>query len=601
MRGPWSRWLAWAGAGATAMVFSLSPTGSFAVGLGSSASTAAGGSVAPKSSTNMLDCNGFSPQFSAVKRMGSLCADPVQVNSNGSTSRFEDNGHYIGHDEPSVKFLSNAAGSAANQTYLMKLAVDPKATPTVNSPAVSKYAELSPAPWFGLPICDPKSYPQNACAPASDANLAAGPNAAGSAFMELQFYAPGFAPFIDGPSCSATKYCAALTIDSVECTFGFAVCNNNCIEPVNFGFLQMNGVPAGPPSPQLADVSTFTPNGQTLEMNQGDVLAVTIRDTPNGLLTAIQDVSTGRSGFMVASAANGFMNTNIADCSGTPFTFHPEYSSALDQNIVPWTALNAGVLMQQELGHFEPCNAVSSSFPVNDQFANGQSFSDPNVFQVCQGGLEGKGAMGEGPCDPTTGVCVNARTQTGAACPSNNFGSGLNCEFSDANCMPAGNRTIVVNGHNETTRWPIAGCQTNVFENGDLDFEGSSYVADFPDGNKGHPTSFQYLGPFDSSGHTFPNIRYETDVPASEILCNTATGAGCTAFPTGANFYPFWSLGHSNLLRGICVWNFGNDIPGTTVLDFGKQAQYGTPELTRFAGNAISQTFPNPQFNGSCS
>jgi hypothetical protein len=602
MRGPWTRWLASAGASAFVVAFSLSPTGSFALGTGSGASTPSG-SVAPKSTTNMLDCNGFSPAFQPVKHMGSLCTDPVKVDGQGDTYRFLDNNHYIGHDEPSVAFESTAAGSASNQTYLMQLGVDPKATPTVTSPAVSKYAELSPAPWFGIPMCDPKSYPQNACAPASDANSGsnADPNAAGSAFMELQFYAPGFAPFIDGPSCSATKYCAALTIDSVECTFGFATCNNNCIEPVNFAFLQMNGVPAGPPSPQLADVSTFTPNRQTLEMNPGDTLSVSIKDTPNGLLTAVTDFNTGRTGFMVGSAKNGFMNTNIADCSGTPFTFRPEYSSALDQNIVPWTALHSGVLMQQELGHFEPCSSVASPLPVNQTFANGQSFSDPAVSQVCMGGFEGAGATGEGPCSGATGVCVGSTTQLGAACPTNNFTTAASCEFSDANCMPAGPRTTVVNGVKETVSWPIAGCQTNVFQNGDLDFDGSSYNLDYPDGSAGHPTSFKYLGPFDATGHTYPNIRYETDIPASEILCNTATGAGCQAFPQGAKFYPFWSLGHgSGLLRGICLWNFGNDIPGTTVMDFGKQAQYGSPEVTRFAGNSISQVFPNPQFNGSC-
>jgi hypothetical protein len=53
------------------------------------------------------------------------------------------------------------------------------------------------------------------------------------------------------------------------CTFGFATCNNNCIEPVNFAYMQTNGVPAGPPSPQLANVNTFTPNRHTLMFNPG--------------------------------------------------------------------------------------------------------------------------------------------------------------------------------------------------------------------------------------------------------------------------------------------------------------------------------------------
>ena len=39
----------------------------------------------------------------------------------------------------------------------------------------------------------------------------------GNAFMELQFYPPGFAPFDDSISCDNTHWCSALTIDSVEC------------------------------------------------------------------------------------------------------------------------------------------------------------------------------------------------------------------------------------------------------------------------------------------------------------------------------------------------------------------------------------------------
>jgi hypothetical protein len=592
MRGSWSRWLAVAGAAATALTFSLGPTGS-AVAVGS-----ASGSVAP-GSTSMMDCNGHSPVYQSVKQgLGGLCTDPLGMYE-GQPTRFVDNGHYVGHDEPSVKFISNAAGSASDMTYVMQLAVDPGAAPTVSSPKVSHYAQLSPAPWFGLPLCDPRSYPQNPCTPDSDANHGelTNPADAGSAFMELQFYAPGFQPFIDSVSCDPTRYCAALTIDSLSCTFGFVTCNNNCIEPVNFAFLQMNGVPAGPPSPQRADVSTFFPNAQTLKMNQGDVLQVTIRDTRDGLLTRIDDLSTGRSGFMVASAANGFMNTSIADCSGTPFSFHAEYSSAQQQNQVPWAALEGGVLMQQELGHFETCSSVTSRLPVQDTFADGQSFSDRDVFQVCRGGFEGRHATGEGPCSPTTALCRGSTTETGAPCPTNDANTGASCEFSDASCMPAGSRTIVVDGTAETVRWPVAGCQDNVFQNGDLDFDGNSYQADWPDGSPGHPTSFKYLGPFTPVGGTYPTIQYESNVAASEILCNVQTGAGCTAPPVGAAFYPFWSIGSSH---GLCLWNFGNDIPGTTIEDFGRDAQYGTPDVARFAGTLTSQEVPNPQFSARC-
>ncbi|MEV4264179.1 hypothetical protein [Kribbella sp. NPDC049584] len=569
--------------------------------LGWQATAAAPATVKPNA-TNMMDCNGFSPKYKSVKHgLGGLCTDPITIDRNGVPWRFEDNEHYIGHDEPSVKFISSRPGSASDITYLMRLSKDPNAKPTVNSPKVSKYAELSPAPWFGLPLCDPKSYPQNPCTPTSDANQSQvnNPNAAGSAFMELQLYPPGFTPFIDSPSCDRTQWCAALTIDSLACTFGFATCNNNCIEPVNFSYLQTDGVPSGPPSPQLTDVSTLTPNRKTLKMHQGDVLRVVMRDTAHGLLARIDDLSTGRSGSIVASAANGFMNTNIADCSGTPFDFHPEYSSAQQQNQVPWAALEGGVLMQDELGHFETCGSVSSQLPVSETFANAQSFSDAKVYQVCNGGAEGNGS-GEGPCDPATGLCQNATTENGAACPTNDSASGVNCEFSGANCMIAGPRTTYVNGKAVVERWPIAGCQENVFQNGDLDFDGSSYQADWPDGSRGHPTSFEYLGPFTGGIHPYPSIQFETNVAASEILCNTRTGAGCTAKPVGAAFYPFWSLGRSSLGSRVCVWNFGNVIPNRTVQAFGKTAQYGTPDLARFGGTLTSAVLPNPQLSTRC-
>ena len=177
--------------------------------------------------------------------------------------------------------------------------------------------------------------------------------------MELQLYPPGYTPFVDSMSCSATQWCAALNIDSLACN-ATGACNGNCIEPVNFSYLQTNGVPPGPPNPQQTDVSTFTPNAHTLKINSGDVLKVSITDPPQGFTTTIRDLTTHQTGFMTASAANGFANTSMADCSGTPFTFHAEYSTAKQQNQVPWAALEGGVLMQQEIGHAEVCNSVSN-------------------------------------------------------------------------------------------------------------------------------------------------------------------------------------------------------------------------------------------------
>jgi uncharacterized membrane protein len=494
-----------------AVVCQLSLTGTAGAATAATAATkaitVASGGVAPNA-VNELDCNGWSKAYGTVrKQAGATCVDPVKVDKDGDRYRFEDNGHYIGHDEPSVKFISSTPGSGNTMSYLTKMPVDPARSPTASG-SVTNYGQPSIAPWFGLPMCDPKSYPQNACAPDSDTNTGLGaPTDAGSAFMELQFYPPGYTPFVDSESCSPTKWCAALTIDSLACTFGFATCNNNCIEPVNFGFLQTNGVPAGPPSPQLTNVSTFTPNGHTLMINGGDTLAVSISDPPQGFTTTVRDLTTHQTGTMTASAANGFMNTNIADCTGTPFTFHAEYSTAKQQNQVPWAALEGGVTAT--------VNGV-----------------------------------------PTT-------------------------EFSAANQ-----------------------CFDTRFQNGDLDFDGLSYQGSaWPNGSRNHPSAYEYLGPFQASGKPYPQIQFESNVGASEILCDTATGAGCTVPPQGSDFYPFWSLvpPHSALgsHKNLCLWTFGNVLPDT-LQTFGKDAQYGTPDVARFAGTSTSPVQANPEFTGAC-
>jgi hypothetical protein len=70
----------------------------------------------------------------------------------------------------------------------------------------------------------------------------------GSSFLEMQFYPPGFAPFVDSISCDNTHWCASLHINDLECTRGFVTCNTNCEEPTNFAFIQRDGVPTGPPA-----------------------------------------------------------------------------------------------------------------------------------------------------------------------------------------------------------------------------------------------------------------------------------------------------------------------------------------------------------------
>jgi len=571
------------------------------------------GTIKPNQ-VNMLDCNGWSKAYkSANPGFKKLCTDPrgAAGYTYGGGGRFVDNGHYVGHDEPSVKFESGVTGSGNTMTYFMRLPTDPAKAPT-NTGTVTKYAELTGAAWFGLPLCDPGSYPQNPCTPHSDANT--GLNSAtdaGSAFSELQFYAPGFTPFQDNSSCSTTKWCVAMTIDSLESQFNFVNLNPNCVEPVNFAYLQTNGVPAGPPSPQLANGLTFTPNANTLELNSGDVVKVAITDPltgPNAGFTAtVTDVTTSTTGFMIASASNGFMNTNYQTCAGSPFTFHAEYNTAKKQNQVPWAALQGGVLMEQEIGHNEVCSSLTHQDPLT-----GAGLVDNSVRDTCVGGNEGTGHTGEGSCNITTGVCQHPTTEgtTGpVACPSNNFTSGDLCEFADGICLPQGTRTITLNGVSVKETMPINYCQANRFQNGDLDFDGISYqTTSWPNGSTSTPTSFRYVGPFDPAGNTYPRAQFETDAAGSESLCNVSTGADCLAPPLSAKFYPFFTLtnkagqnvGQGLFPTGTCVWNFGNTITNVTTNNFGKDAEYGKPAIAQYGGTLISAVLNNPQTAGNC-
>jgi hypothetical protein len=175
----------------------------------------------------------------------------------------------------------------------------------------------------------------------------------------------------------------------------------------------------------------------------------------------------------------------------------------------------------------------------------------------------------------------------------------------------------------QTVRWRVAGCLANTFQKGDLDCDGVSYTLGWPDGTTGHPTPFAYLGPFDGNLKTYPTVQFETDVAGSEIQCNVVTGAGCTVPPVGATFYPYWTIGNGGIpgqsgngdnsdqfgngntsgqsnQRVLCNWNFGTTIPSVTKQTFGADAQYGTPDVTRFAGTIISQPVANRQISSGC-
>jgi hypothetical protein len=456
-----------------------------------------------------LDCNGYSKIQTPLK------PDPQCTDFKGyDGGRGYDNGHYVGHDEPSVQFVSSASGSGNNTKWEITL-------PKEHSLPATQSFENYIAFWFSMALCDPRSYPQNPCIPVSDKNTGMNsPTDAGSAFLEMQFYPPGFSPFINKISCDTKHWCASLHINSVECNFNFVFCNPNCTEPTNFAFIQMDGIPTGPPGPASANKSTFTPNNQTLLMNPGDQLDVTINDTRNGVMNSIADVTTGKSGFMVASAKNGFQSLDLNTCNPTNFSFRPEYSTAKFGNFVPWAALQANVGFAMEIGHFTP-------------------------------GLNGDNDKDDAPCfkGPTLPGCLN-------------FAQG-----------------------------------------GDIDFDGSSYVADWPDGTNNTPTSVRIssesqngFGPLsaphgsDNYATGYSSFQFETDVGASESTC-MPDGSGCILPPPGATFYPFFARSGQG---ASCNFTFGNDIRGSTINDFGRDLQYGAPNLPWFFGTDSGGIRPNP-------
>jgi hypothetical protein len=328
------------------------PIGSIAASSGNAAS---GHSV-------LLDCNGYgaanNPDHPTWR-----CADIRKTDP--ADQGFEDNGHYVGHDEPAIQFFSTTPGSGNSARYAMTLPVDPSAAPngTVAGPVWGFQTHI--APWFGMVMCDTESYPETRkiCVPDSDTNITSTPTAdhAGAAYMELQFYPPGYSPSI---SCDQIHWCAALTITSLQGNFDFSNLNQHCVEPQAFAYVTLSGAPIGPTGPDNATVKTFKPTSDVLLMGAGDQVSVSMFDTTGGFHVEIADQTTGATGTMTAGAANGWRHiiwdpTNH-NCKGEPYTFHPMYSTAappVDGQPQAWTdgwtTHTYNVAMSDEIGHFE--------------------------------------------------------------------------------------------------------------------------------------------------------------------------------------------------------------------------------------------------------
>ncbi len=511
---------------------------------------------------------------------GLTCAEPFQ--NWQDFSWFDDVeqrvniAEYIGHDEPSLLFYSDSDGAGNENVYDITLPREPKVLPRQDGGGGTWNFQLRPAFWLGMAMCDDESapnpdwsgsaYPESThCTPDSDSNVFVGTDPAdadaymgahpGTAFMEMQFYPPGWVKWPLGNSCDATQWCAALNIDSLSLDMNKNVVNNDdCLntaglEPVNFAFLTPSGEAATSADPLNND--RFTPTPETYLMGGGDHIRVHLFDTDNGFTVRINDKSTHTRGGMVASADNGFASVNFnpsgSTCSITKHAFHPAYATSSEDTRVPWAAHSYNVAFSDEIGHFEYCDRVN----LDDIL----SCAKPSGFDTNN---EEDPADDDNACLPVPG-------------------------------FPSTNSTLV----------DVTGC-TGFFGLSDLDFDGVSYDDHAWPGSNVNPTVDRLLAPRPirfttptfNDGRNYSRVAFETDLPRIEdfrpdepfggvqnscqrFIVNPSDpnpGAHCVKPPPQSRFYPFYSTSN---IHGNCRWQLGGRYLPHTVNRFGMVNEYG--------------------------
>jgi len=490
---------------------------------------------------------------------------------------------YIGHDEPSVLFYSHGAGSGNDNTYSLTLPREATMKPRQDGSGGTWNFQQHPAFWVGMAMCDSQSAPNpnwsgstypgsTHCTADSDSNIFNGDDPSdpssyigahpGTAFMEMQFYPPGWVKWPVGNSCDAHKWCAALNIDSLSEDMNQNVVNNDAclnsagIEPVNFAYITKTGVATSSADPLNNDRFNLDP-AKDFFMGSGDRVRVHMSDTPAGFTVVINDLTTGTSGSMVASSANGFASVNFdpsaSSCSLTTHPFHPAYSTTGENTRVPWAAHSYNVAFSDEIGHFEFCNKVRADSIL--------SCAKPGGFD------------------------------------SN---SGENPGADDNYCLPVPGFSFT-----NSSLINVKGC-LGVFGDSDLDFDGVSYDEHAWAGSTPNAAAdralaarpIQFTSPTFSGGQNMSRVAFEADLPRIEdfrpdapfggvqfncqrFIVNPSDphpGAHCVKPPPQSRFYPFYS---TTTLGGKCNWQEGGPyLPATE--RFGGVKEYGPLLVNRY-------------------
>ena len=513
--------------------------------------------------------------FKCDEPTGILCAEQRE-NPGG-------NEYYIGHDEPSLLFYSNIPGAGFNNVYRIRLPKDPPLLPKQDGSGGTWNFQLHPAFWFGMAMCDdqgtpnpggsPSAGPNIPCTPDSDSNIFDSPDPTahgyigrhpGTAFTEMQFYPPGWITSNSGAidADSATKWTAALNIDSFQSNDNTGQGNNAaCVkitngEYVNFAFIQTDGVPSASPSPY--DLAVNSTNAKTLRMNGGDELIVTLADTDSGLMVTIQDLTSGGSGSIVASGANGFASVlwdpNGTDCDRATHelkhNFHPAYATSSEHTRVPGAAHSYNIAFSDEIGHFEYCSSVAQEFGACTSLTGKDKKPGLDDLQCIDPGFPAAFGLLQ------IGGCIDADD--------------------DFDGVPYRNNT-----------WP--GSFKDPVRDALFHAEPVIFSSPLLTDAKGRLENFSRVA-FETD---LPRIESDTTPPCQRHLSNPADkhpGHGCVNPPKGAAFYPFYS---TRLDRTGCRWQEGGPfIPGT-LDDFGgsSEAEFG-PILANF----YPATNGQPQF-----
>ena len=336
-------------------------------------------------------------QSSSAARPTMNCTDIRGFNTEGNTNtwggRFYDNGDVhrarrARHDVP-----VRQPGSGNDVTWTRPYRADPSAAPTDANPGhdVAHWFELSPRLGTRWRCATPTPTRRLSCTPESDTNApdvpsgnqcANGYPGGGSAFMEMQFYPPGFPPFVDGIGCDDTHWCAALTIDSLECTYGFATCNTELRGTSQLrASSRRTASRPGPPSPQKADLDTDTPEPGDAADEPGRLIQVHMFDAPvpgergqRAFEVVIDDLTTHQIGLHAGVSHQRVREHIDQQVRGHAVQLPARVQHRGQGQHIPWAALQTNISTEYETGHWESCASLSE-----ERRSRSTSSCPPNV------------------------------------------------------------------------------------------------------------------------------------------------------------------------------------------------------------------------------